>query len=423
MSSPPPRIAIIGAGPAGLTLGLLLHKHTIPFTIFELRPKPTEADLAKPSGMLDLHEESGIAAIRACGLFDEFIQLTGECAESQVVADKDGNILYSDEGELSQRPEISRHALTKLLTSHLPEEAIRWGRKVLSATTSCPATGEIETEITFDDGGGGPEGKQSFDLVVGADGAWSRVRTLLTDVKPGYSGIQLLTATVRHVTAKYPHLAKLVGRGSFSALGRGHAVMSHRGPQDSARIYVCLSIADEEFATSNFGNMSATEVKSWLLTNDALLGLWGPVMKELVTVVCDEESADNPHAVADIRPLYTLPIGADWAHHASATLVGDAAHLMSPWAGEGVNLAMWDSLLLAGVIVQACRGVSFQETLGPLMQAFEVEMAARAKEKAEETHSNGQMLFGENAAQDFVDFFCQVYPEGQSGRGIQPVME
>lgn len=69
-----PRIAIIGAGPAGLTLGALLHKHAIPFTIFELRQKPTAGELSKPSGMLDLHEGSGLAAIRECGLYDEFLK-------------------------------------------------------------------------------------------------------------------------------------------------------------------------------------------------------------------------------------------------------------------------------------------------------------------------------------------------------------
>jgi 2-polyprenyl-6-methoxyphenol hydroxylase-like FAD-dependent oxidoreductase len=78
MSSSPPRIAIIGGGPSGLTVGLLLHKRGIPFTIFELRQRLTDEELAKPSWMLDLHEESGIAAIKECGLYDEFIKLTSE---------------------------------------------------------------------------------------------------------------------------------------------------------------------------------------------------------------------------------------------------------------------------------------------------------------------------------------------------------
>ncbi len=59
-----PTIAIVGAGPGGLTLGLLLHKHGIPFTVFERRPEPTETELLELSGMLDLHQESGLEALK-----------------------------------------------------------------------------------------------------------------------------------------------------------------------------------------------------------------------------------------------------------------------------------------------------------------------------------------------------------------------
>lgn len=416
MPSSQPRIAIVGGGPAGLTLGLLLHKHGIQSNIFELRQKPSEEDLAKPSGMLDLHDESGLAALRECGLYDHFLQLTGECSEAQKVSDKEGNIIYQDEGELSERPEISRHSLTKLLSSNLPAESIRYGHKLFSATTITTPNG-IETELDF-----GPNGKQIFDLVIGADGAWSQVRRLLTDVKPHYSGTQCITTTFRNITTKYPHLAELVGRGSFSALGLRHGVMSQRGPQDSARIYVFLTTPDEHFATTcGIASQTAAAAKEKLLNDTTLLGRFGSILKELVTVACDEDTADNPGATLDIRPLYTLPIGVLWEHKVHATLIGDAAHLMCPWAGEGVNLAMWDSLLLAHAIAKTYEtfktdGISFQNALDPLMKEFEVDMAARAKEKAEGTYSNGQMLFGEDGATAFRDFFLSVYEDIRSGK-------
>ena len=413
MSSSQPRIAIVGGGPGGLTLGVLLHKHGIQSTIFELRQKPTDEALAQPSGMLDLHDESGLAALRECGLYDRFLQLTGECAEAQKVSDKDGNILHTDEGELSERPEISRHNLTKLLSCHLPTEAIKWGHKLISASTLSTPSGTM-TELDF-----GSHGKHMFDLVVGADGAWSHVRSLLTDVKPHYAGTQSIATTIRHITTKYPHLSDLVGQGSFSALGLRHGVMSQRGPQDSARIYVFLTTSDENFAsTAGLSEQTASSAKDLLLKDDTLLGLWGPTIKELVTVAFDEESTDHPGTMLDIRPLYTLPTGVSWEHKTYATLIGDAAHLMCPWAGEGVNLAMWDSLLLAHAITKA-HGIasddsaSFQKALDPLMKEFEEEMFARVKEKAEETNSNGQMLFGEDAANAFCEFFRSVY--GDSG--------
>ena len=414
MPSSQPRIAIIGAGPAGLTLGLLLHKCAIPFTIFELRQKPTDEELAKPSGMLDLHEESGLAAIRECGLFDQFLKFTGECAEVQKVADMHGNILHKDEGELSGRPEISRHALTKLMSDHLPAESIQWGHKLLSATSSSTTTGN---EIVLDFG---PDGKHTFDLVIGADGAWSRVRNLLTDVRPHYTGTQSITTTLRHITSKYPHLAALVGHGSFAALGLRHGVMAQRGSQDSARIYIFITTAEEHFTlSSGIAEQTAADAKNRLLSDDTLLGRFGPVIKELVSVACDEETMDNPGAAVNIKPLYMLPIGASWKHKGSATLIGDAAHLMCPWAGEGVNLALLDSLLLSHAIIKAHdiaghNVTSFQGTLFPLVKKFEEDMVARSKEKAEETYSNGQMLFGEDGAKAFADFFLSIYQHVES---------
>jgi 2-polyprenyl-6-methoxyphenol hydroxylase-like FAD-dependent oxidoreductase len=410
MSLNPAKIAIIGGGPAGLTLGSLLHKHGISFTIFEMREKPKSEDLAKPSGMLDLHEESGIAAIKECGLFNEFRELTGECTEAMKVMDKNGNILYADEGELSERPEISRHALTGLLLSHIPADRIKWNHKLFSTTTS---TTSKHTNIELDFG---PYGKETFDLVIGADGAWSKVRNSLTDVKPHYSGTQIITMTIRDVSKKYPRLAELVGQGSFTALGDRHGVMSQRGPQDSARIYVILTAEDEHFATTaRLADQTAMAVKERVLGDDVLLGTWSPVLKELVAVASDEESVVNPGGAVDIRPLYMLPVGNSWVHKTGIMVIGDAAHLMCPWAGEGVNLAMWDSLLLAKAIIKAHNTAishtrSFQRELDLLIENFEVDLVARVKEKAEETIKNGEMMFSENGAQAFANLFLTYRP-------------
>lgn len=165
--------------------------------------------------------------------------------------------------------------------------------------------------------------------------------------------------------------------------------------------------------------MPAAETKHRFL-DDALLGRWGAALKELVTVACDEESADNQGAAVDTKPLYMLPIGTSWEHKAGATLIGDAAHLTCPWAGEGVNLAMWDALLLARAIIKAHETATsvgqvdvtafFQSALDPLVKDFEVDMVARAKEKAEETYNNGQMLF-DDGMKAFAGFFLSAFGE------------
>lgn len=398
-----PKIAIVGGGPAGLTMGLLLHKHHVPFTIFELRQKPTEEELAKPSGMLDLHEESGLAVIKECGLYDDFVPLTGECSEDFLVADRHGNVIYTVKGERT-RPEISRNNLTKLLIRSIPTESIKWGHQLLSATK--PATyGDTKTELDF-----GPHGKHTFDLVVGADGAWSKTRKLLTDVKPQFTGMYNITITIKNLTKKYRHLAKLVGSGSFSSLGNKHAIISQRGPIDSARIYLWLTLPDENFATtSGLAGQPAANAKDKLFGDDTLLGTFGASIKELITTACDEESADNPGASLDIRALYTLPYGTSWEYRSGVTLIGDAAHLMLP-NGEGVNMAMFDSLLLSQAIVMAYQTAercanSFKSTLDPLLKEFEVALVERAKETGKDTESMLGKMFGtDDAAYNFASF-------------------
>ncbi|KAI0124035.1 hypothetical protein BJ170DRAFT_71174 [Xylariales sp. AK1849] len=411
MSSSRPKIAIVGGGPAGLTAGVLLHKRGIPCTIFELRHEPTPEVVAQPSGMLDLHEESGLAAMRSCDLFDDFMRLTGDCAQVMSISDKESNILYTD--ALSEnRPEISRHALNQLLISALPAGAVKWGHKLLSAT-STTKSGHTETELDF-----GAQGKQTFDLVIGADGAWSRVRNLSTDVKPHYTGRQIMTLTIRHFTTKYPHLAELVGPGTFMALGNRHAVSAQRGAQGSERFYIHITTPDEHFATtSGLNSGTAVSAGNRLLADDTLLGQWGARAKELVTVACDEELADNPGANVDLRPLYTLPDGHTWEPRRGTTLIGDAAHLMPP-NGEGVNLAMWDALLLSQAIAKAhetaARGAApFQAALNPLMEEFEVDMAARAMEKSEDTRTLVELMHGEDAATAMADWFKSFGPPPQ----------
>ncbi|KAF2423819.1 putative salicylate hydroxylase [Tothia fuscella] len=390
----PPRIAIVGAGPAGLTL--------------ELRSKPTPADLAQPIGVLDLHEESGLAAIRELDLYDEFLPLTGDCAEVMRLADKDGNILSADDLEEhgERRPEISRNALYELLMGKLPEGNVKWDRKLLSATNSTNADGSTEISLDF-----GTHGKETFDLVIGADGAWSKVRKLLTDVNPLYQGTQIITLTIRDIPKKHPHLVELIGPGSFAALENRNGIAAQRGGFDSARLYVYVSTPDSEFAkTSGFGAMTAVEAKSKLLNDDALFGTYGPVIKELLSIACDEETAGNPGAQLDIRAVYGFPIGHTWEHKQGATLIGDAAHLMPP-SGERVNIGMRDAVMLSKTIKKAYEtltssAAALQKGLDALMVKFEEEMASRSTKAAKEADELNETMFGgDHGAVALADMF------------------
>ncbi|KAH7150441.1 salicylate hydroxylase [Dactylonectria estremocensis] len=399
-----PRIAIVGGGPSGLALSLLLEQQGIRTSIYELRDEMTPQELAKPSGMLDLHEESGLKVMRECGLWADFQAAVGDCSEACRVLDTKGTVLHTDNGELASRPEISRHSLTSILLKKVPSDYINWNHKITAVRDSRnTTTGAIEMILDL-----GENGTAAYDFVVGADGAWSRVRKLLTDVKPQYTGSVYVTATVRNASTNFPHLVELSGSGALFALGRGNGIMTHRGPQDSIRVYSAVSTPHENWPeVAGLQGKTAAEVKTTLLGDDKLFGKWALELQELLATACDEDTKDNG-GPADILPLYKLPIGDGWEHRTGATLIGDAAHLMPPWAGEGVNLALADSLDLAHALggeSDAEDASAWHAAIEPRIREFEKTMLARAGEKAEETEKSQEMLLSENGAEKLANMF------------------
>lgn len=388
-----PRIAIIGAGPGGLTLGLLLHQAAIPFTIYEKRARYTAAQLALPSGMLDLHNESGLKAIRACGLYDEFLPHTADCQEFMRILNKDGTVTHEYRGR-GARPEISRHSLIGIFLSSIPEQRIAWGHKLESANHHNGLT-------TLDFGSVTAEA----DLVIGADGAWSRIRPLLSSVKPKYSGLQNITVTIPKLTESYPGLSDFCGPGSAFVLGNRNAIIAQRGTGDCERLYLTINTPDEELAKSeNFGNLSPEAISERLTNDDRYFGNWSDTAKILIrTAFIEDAQPDN--WTLDIRPLYTLPTNHAWDSKQGLAMIGDAAHVMTPYAGEGVNLAMWDALDLAAAIAEAWSTDmdQFRKALLPKLQTVTETIIERSNGKAKGTQKNADMIFADDAAEKMAN--------------------
>lgn len=404
------KIAIVGSGPGGLTLARLLHQAGIPFTIFDRRSGPDNASI---SGSLDLHTESGLQALQAAGLYDKFLQLTRPGSEDTIITDKTGQVYFADNGTESAqlRPEIDRAQLTHLLTSSIPNSLIQWSHKIVSIEPAAQNRWTLKFE-NYE--------PQTFDLVVGADGAWSRVRKVLTDARPHHSGIHCITLVISSVLS-YPKVAQILGDGKLFALGDRKALIVQRGSTESVCIYAMLSSPSESYLSpsqSGLESLPLADLKKKLVSDPNYFGDWGNDMKTIVLA-----ASEDPDHYIQPRPLFMLPVGHTWQSKPGITLLGDAAHLMTPFAGEGVNVAMLDALELAECIVAAIKmHTARSDSLMPTEQLaweditriYERGMFLRAEEKMRDTQNNMEVLFAEDASQRFVEMMESHGPRSNS---------
>ncbi|MFJ7217117.1 FAD-dependent oxidoreductase [Amycolatopsis sp. NPDC098790] len=303
---------IIGAGLGGLVLARVLHVHGIPATVYEADAAP---DARRQGGMLDIHPWNGQQALDAAGLTDGFRDLVLAGRESYRVLDRTGTVLLDrpDDGT-GERPEVQRGELRQLLLESLPAGTVHWGRKV----TGVQALGDGCHEVSFADGT-----TVVSSLLVGADGAWSRVRPLVSDAIPAYVGVSVVETFLFDADTRHPAAAKAVGAGSMFALAPGKGILAHRESGGTLHAYAQLR-KPEDWAGDIAGEFDG----------------WAPELTALLT------GSDVPPV---LRRLFTLPAGHRWDRVPGVTLIGDAAHLVPP-NGEGANSAMLDGASLAQAI-------------------------------------------------------------------------
>lgn len=363
-------VTIIGAGLGGLVLAGALHQQGIHVAIYEAEASP---DARAQGGLLDLHEQSGQRALRELGLLDAFHGLVRPGEDAKRILDRQGRVLLDRPGNPSSaRPEIDRGELRTLLLGTLPAGTVRWGRKVSAVNTEGPG----RHVVAFAD-----NSRLVTALLVGADGAWSRVRPLLTAASPSYTGACFLEL---HLAAGDPRAraaAAVIGTGTLMALAPGQGILAHRNADGSIHTYVAVNRSEEWLTDSP---VDAIERVS------ALFNDWAPPLQALI-------AGDDQTPV--IRPIYQLQTGLRWPRVPGITLLGDAAHLMSPFAGEGANLAMLDGAKLARALVDHPGDVEGALT------TYEREMFPRSCRMAEVSASNLAQFFGPNAPMSVVDLF------------------
>lgn len=330
-------------------------------------------------GQLDIHEHDGQKALAAAGLTEQFRAIIVEGGEATRVLKSDGTIVFEQEDDgTGGRPEVLRGDLRGILLSSLPRGTVQWGRKLAGVVP----IGDGRHALTFAD-----ETTATAEVLVGADGAWSKVRPLLSRATPEYVGTSFIETYLHDADIRHPASAEAVGAGAMFALAPDQGIFVHREAGAVLHAYTALTRPEAWFDAIDFSNAGAARKRI-----AAEFDGWSPALSALIT--------DGKPAPV-LRMLHTLPVDHRWERVAGVTLLGDAAHLAPP-AGEGANLALLDGAEL-GAAIAAC-----PEDIETALAAYEEAMFARSHLAAAEAHQTLALCLDERAPFGLVDFFSGV---------------
>jgi 2-polyprenyl-6-methoxyphenol hydroxylase-like FAD-dependent oxidoreductase len=377
------RIAIIGGGPGGLTLARLLQQKNVEVKVYE---RDVDKSIRQQGATLDLHDESGLKALTAAGLIEEFKANYRPNADKMRICDAKANILYDDHeaqqadefGNEHFRPEIDRGPLRDILINSLLPNTIVWDAQFVEMKAL-----EGGWEVFFKNGN-----TAYADIVVAVDGANSKIRPYLSDLKPVYSEITVVEGNIYDAERNALKLWELVKGGKVFALGNAKTIILSAKGDGTLSFYTGTKETENWVNDSPIDFKNREEIFDWFKIRFAD---WSEDWYELF------ESEDTSFVP---RPMYHFPSDQSWETRSNLTMIGDAAHRIPPYAGEGVNMAMQDALELAEALTDG----NFATTKEAIAY-FEQQMLNRMLEITEQTLANTEMLHSANGLNDFLRFF------------------
>lgn len=356
------KIAIIGGGPVGLTTARILQINGANVSVYE---RDLNAQARTSGGTLDIHLHSGQKAIEKADLMKEFYHYARPTGEK--MADMFGNITSDempDETNAYSRPEIDRNDLRKIMLENLKENTVVWD----SQLTDIEKQGE-QYHLEFKNGT-----KITADFVIVANGGRSNARKFVTDKEPQLSGTYIIQGEITNPEKDYPEFKPKYGNGNVMAMGEQKMFYTHTLRDGSVHFGVSFK-ADENWI-SNHGidfddNTSVIDFLNKTFEN------WGQDYKNFFAASTDFSGL----------PLRLFSLEEPWKKHSNITLIGDAGHLMPPFAGEGVNMGLMDAYQLTENLTNG----EF-ETLQDAIDDYEQKMFDYALEAQRTTYQMEELL-------------------------------
>jgi 2-polyprenyl-6-methoxyphenol hydroxylase-like FAD-dependent oxidoreductase len=382
-----PHVAIIGGGIGGVALAVACLHRGIPFTIYE-RDNGFEA---RSQGYgLTLQQAS--KAIEGLGVFS---LEKGVISTRHLVHTTDGKVIGEwgmrkwMQSEAQKSPKrtnihIARQSLRFALLEQLGgHDKIKWGHQLVDLKEVEGETVELSFEVS------GEVKIAKADLVVGADGIRSSVRKLL--IGDSVTPLRYLDCIV--ILGICP-LAVLNGIDS-SLLDSATVFQTANGneriyimPYDSKSVMWQLSfpMSEEEAKKLSAKGPKALKEESCRRTQ------WHDPIPQILAATLETQVSGYPVYDRKLLESELLEKGGP------VTLIGDAAHPMSPFKGQGANQALLDALSLARAITKECRPLSKWRETGvrkSVLTEFESEMLARSAIKVKHSAEAAQFLHSE----------------------------
>ncbi|MBE7171964.1 MAG: FAD-dependent monooxygenase [Williamsia sp.] len=370
------KIAITGGGPGGLTLARLLQLKGAHVNVYE---RDVNRDVRVQGATLDLHEESGLEALRRAGLIEAFYARYRPHAGRMRITDKNGTIYLDDHAAenayAEDRPEIDRAPLREILLDSLKPGTVVWDSHFVSMEQQ--NKGWL---LHF------KRGSSAYaDLVIAADGANSKIRPYITDIQPVYSGITIVEGNVYDAPKNAPQLWEWVKGGKLFAFGDQQSLILSAKGEGSLSFYTGCRVEENWARESGIDFNNKLQVFDWF---KEAFGSWNSSWQELF-------ATDSVWFIP--RPQYHFPLNQQWITLPNLTMLGDAAHRMPPYAGEGVNMAMQDAFELAEWLTS-----KHADTIEMALAKYENQMLNRASEVTQFSLDNTELLHSEDALHKMI---------------------
>ncbi len=348
-------------------LARLLQMRGFTVRVFE---RDASATARPQGGSLDLRHDSGQRAIDAAGLAETFARLSRDEAKAFRMIDSEGRDLpgMGEETHEEAGPEIDRKDLRRLLLDALAPDTVAWGHVVEEVHSEADGRWRLD----FVD-----KPPVVADFVIGADGIGSKVRRCLTSVRPSYTGVNMIAANIRKELWRGSEIDRVLGEGSVMFAGGGKTVFTQRCNHDLILLYFSLHVAETWPKTAGF---TLDDKRAVLAAIGNAYSDWSPGLMAMLTQVQDE---------FHMWPNSVMPPDHRWETRPGLTMLGDASHVMPPYTGKGVNLAMLDALELADALTDAPDG-----DVTASVEAFETRMQERTSRETGACLAIGRQMYG-----------------------------